>query len=300
MSEKNYAEVQARTFTKWANSHLKGRGITIGNVVGDLGDGISLCYLLESISGEGIQVNKNPKQRIHKIENVNRALKFIEQHDVKLAGTGSEEIVDLNEKMTLGLIWTIILRFVIAGLSEEGMSAKQGLLLWCQKKLETYKPRVNVNDFTNSWVDGLAFCGLIHRHRPDLISMDDRDASNNRQNLQDAFDIAERELGITALLEVGDIADVARPDEKVVMTYVAQYYAYFSSLDKYETSARRIANFLSFQKQIQELIHDYEERARNLQSSSNQKSSEFQNASLSDSYNDTMADIKEFISRISK
>jgi len=294
MSDKNYAEVQARTFTKWANTHFKGRGVALGSVVGDLGDGINLCYLLEAISGESINVNKQPKQRIHKIENVNRALKFIEQHEVKLAGTGAEEIVDLNEKMTLGLIWTIILRFVIAGLSEEGMSAKQGLLLWCQKKLEPYKPRVNVENFTSSWQDGLAFCGLIHRHRPDLISMDDRDSGNARQNLHDAFEIAERELGIPKLLDVEDICDVARPDEKSVMTYVAQYYAYFSGLDKYETSARRISNFLLFQKQVGELIHDYEERTRALQSLANEKSDEFHNSHLSDSYTQTISAIYEF------
>jgi len=66
----------------------------------------------------------------------------------------------MNEKMTLGLIWTIILKFVIAGLSEEGMSAKQGLLLWCQKKLEPYKTKAQVENFTSYWTDGLAFCGL--------------------------------------------------------------------------------------------------------------------------------------------
>lgn len=63
------------------------------------------------------------------------------------------------------MLWTIILRFAIAGLSEEGMSAKQGLLLWCQRKTEPYN-NVDVKDFSASFHDGLAFCALIHRHRP--------------------------------------------------------------------------------------------------------------------------------------
>jgi len=196
--------------------------------------------------------------------------------------------------MTLGLIWTVILRFVIAGLSEEGMSAKQGLLLWCQKKTQPYKPKVHIENFTSSWQDGLGFCALIHRHRPDLISMEGRDSSTAVQNLTDAFEIAERDLGIAKLLDVSDLVDVARPDEKSVMTYVAQYYRYFSSLDKNEIFGKRISNFLMFQKEIGDLQHDYEERTRILQGEANEKSEEFHQSTVSEDYNATINHITQF------
>ena len=51
--------------------------------------------------------------RFHKIANVNKALDFIASKGVKLVSIGAEEIVDGNVKMTLGMIWTIILRFAI-------------------------------------------------------------------------------------------------------------------------------------------------------------------------------------------
>lgn len=77
--------------------------------------------LLEVISGETLAKPDRGKMRFHKIANVNKALDFIASKGVKLVSIGAEEIVDGNTKMTLGLIWTIILRFAIQDISVEGM-----------------------------------------------------------------------------------------------------------------------------------------------------------------------------------
>ena len=58
---------------------------------------------------------------------------------VNLENIGSEDIVDGNPRLTLGLIWTIILRFEIEDIqledeTSEMRSAKEALLLWCQRK----------------------------------------------------------------------------------------------------------------------------------------------------------------------
>jgi hypothetical protein len=65
---------------------------------------------------------------------------------IRISNSPFLEIVDGNVKMTLGMIWTIILRFAIQDISVEEMTAKEGLLLWCQRKTAPYK-NVNVQNF---------------------------------------------------------------------------------------------------------------------------------------------------------
>jgi hypothetical protein len=273
--------------------HLAKCGHSIEDVTTGFTSGVELIHLLQVISDETIpRFNKNPKMRIQKIENLNTALKFISDHDVKLASIGSEEIADGNAKLTLGMIWTIILRFAISGLSEEGVSAKQGLLLWVQKKTQGYKG-VNVQDFSESFKDGLAFDALIHHHRPDLLSFDEMDPANPASNLDSAFDAGEK-LGVPKLLDTADIVEMDRPDERSIMTYCAALYKVFSSYDKVDTAARRLGKFLGFSKQVEDMKHDYIERATRLSMSASQKTEELGSTQVAQDYASVRQQIAAF------
>uniref|UniRef100_A0A8B9EDF4 Actinin alpha 4 n=1 Tax=Anser cygnoides TaxID=8845 RepID=A0A8B9EDF4_ANSCY len=219
------------TFTAWCNSHLRKAGTQIENIDEDFRDGLKLMLLLEVISGERLPKPERGKMRVHKINNVNKALDFIASKGVKLVSIGAEEIVDGNAKMTLGMIWTIILRFAIQDISVEETSAKEGLLLWCQRKTAPYK-NVNVQNFHISWKDGLAFNALIHRHRPELIEYDKLRKDDPVTNLNNAFEVAEKYLDIPKMLDAEDIVGTLRPDEKAIMTYVSCFYHAFSGAQK--------------------------------------------------------------------
>ena len=195
---------QRKTFTAWCNSHLRKAGTQIEEINEDFCNGLKLMLLLEVISSEQLPKPDRGKMRFHKIANVNKALGFIQSKGVKLVSIGAEEIVDGNLKMTLGMIWTIILRFAIQDISVEEMSAKEGLLLWCQRKTQPYK-NVHVQNFHMSFKDGLAFCALIHRHRPELIDYDKLSKDDPVHNLNYAFDVAEKHLDIPRMLDAEGI-----------------------------------------------------------------------------------------------
>ncbi|XP_058449806.1 alpha-actinin, sarcomeric isoform X2 [Malaya genurostris] len=254
---------QKKTFTAWCNSHLRKAGTSIENIEEDFRNGLKLMLLLEVISGETLPKPDRGKMRFHKIANVNKALDFIASKGVKLVSIGAEEIVDGNLKMTLGMIWTIILRFAIQDISVEEMTAKEGLLLWCQRKTAPYK-NVNVQNFHLSFKDGLAFCALIHRHRPDLIDYSKLSKDNPLENLNTAFDVAEKYLDIPRMLDPDDLQNTAMPDERAVMTYVSSYYHCFSGAQKAETAANRICKVLKVNQENERLMEEYERLASDL------------------------------------
>ncbi|XP_064176685.1 alpha-actinin-2 isoform X5 [Anguilla rostrata] len=254
---------QRKTFTAWCNSHLRKAGTQIENIEDDFRNGLKLMLLLEVISGERLPKPDRGKMRFHKIANVNHALDYITSKGVKLVSIGAEEIVDGNVKMTLGMIWTIILRFAIQDISVEETSAKEGLLLWCQRKTAPYR-NVNVQNFHVSWKDGLAFCALIHRHRPDLIDYSKLNKDDPLGNLNLALEIAEKHLDIPKMLDAEDIVNSTRPDEKAIMTYVSCYYHAFAGAQKAETAANRICKILGVNQENEKLMEEYEKLASEL------------------------------------
>ncbi|XP_070961115.1 plectin isoform X11 [Oncorhynchus clarkii lewisi] len=222
--------VQKKTFTKWVNKHLikhwkaeSQRQVT--DLYEDLRDGHNLISLLEVLSGETLPREKG-RMRFHKLQNVQMALDFLKHRQVKLVNIRNDDIADGNPKLTLGLIWTIILHFQISDIQVNGqsdnMTAKEKLLMWSQSMVEGYQG-IRCDNFTTSWRDGKLFSAVIHKHQPRLIDMSKVYRQTNVQNLEYAFNVAETDLGVTRLLDPEDV-DVPHPDEKSIITYVSSLY----------------------------------------------------------------------------
>ncbi|XP_055855310.1 microtubule-actin cross-linking factor 1 isoform X30 [Episyrphus balteatus] len=245
--------IQKKTFTKWVNKHLKkhwkyaktytmlhvcvyvngspccpqSANRRVVDLFEDLRDGHNLLSLLEVLSGEHLPREKG-KMRFHMLQNAQMALDFLRFKKIKLVNIRAEDIVDGNPKLTLGLIWTIILHFQISDIvvgKEDNVSAREALLRWARRSTARY-PGVRVNDFTGSWRDGLAFSALVHRNRPDLLDWRKARTDRPRERLESAFSIVEKEYGVTRLLDPEDV-DTNEPDEKSLITYISSLYDVF-------------------------------------------------------------------------
>ncbi|KAJ0295573.1 hypothetical protein COL5a_009382 [Colletotrichum fioriniae] len=292
--QQKWITVQQKTFTKWMNTKLEARSLEVKDLVTDLSDGVLLIHLLECLSNDTLgRYASKPKLRVQRFENANTALDFIKGRGIQMTNIGAEDVVDGNRKIILGLIWTLILRFTISDINEEGMTAKEGLLLWCQRKTACYD-EVDVRDFSGSWNDGLAFCALLDIHRPDLIDYDALDKSDRRGNMQMAFDIAHKEIGIPKLLDVEDVCDVAKPDERSLMTYIAYWFHAFSQMEKVENAGRRVEKFVNNMAGAWDMQSAYERRMRELLRQIKEQIEKWQQATFEGTYADAKAQANEF------
>ncbi|XP_014438383.1 calmin isoform X2 [Tupaia chinensis] len=262
--------VQKRTFTRWINLHLEkcNPPLEVKDLFVDIQDGKILMALLEVLSGRNLlHEYKSSSHRIFRLNNIAKALKFLEDSNVKLVSIDAAEIADGNPSLVLGLIWNIILFFQIKELTgnlsrnspssslspgsggtdsdssfpptptaersvaisvKDQRKAIKTLLTWVQRKTRKYG--VAVQDFAGSWRSGLAFLAVIKAIDPSLVDMKQALEDSMRENLEKAFSIAQDALHIPRLLEPEDIM-VDTPDEQSIVTYVAQFLERFPEVE---------------------------------------------------------------------
>uniref|UniRef100_A0A8D8LKE0 Protein detached n=2 Tax=Cacopsylla melanoneura TaxID=428564 RepID=A0A8D8LKE0_9HEMI len=218
-------DVQKKTFTKWINSQLlkDGKNGQIENLFVDFQDGNKLLSLLEVLTGNKYNREKG-NMRVHHINNINRALRILENNNVKLVNISSNDIVDGNSKLILGLVWSIILHWQVHYHLKDLMAESQQtnlektLLSWCRHNTKNY-PNVDIKNFTSSWTDGLAFNALLHNFRSDLFEFDAVCRMHPNGRIDHAFNMATSHFSIERLLDPEDV-NTSTPDKKSIMMYV--------------------------------------------------------------------------------
>ncbi|XP_075774695.1 smoothelin-like, partial [Pelodiscus sinensis] len=102
-------------------------------------------------------------------------------------------------------------------------SIKQMLLDWCRVKTRGYE-HVDIQNFSSSWSDGMAFCALVHNFFPEAFDYAQLSPQDRRRNFEVAFSSAEKHTDCPQLLDVEDMVRMREPDWKCVYTYIQEFY----------------------------------------------------------------------------
>ena len=171
---------------------------------------------------------EEPKMEIHCKENLKTAFDFMRNKGLQLDIIGGDDIAGGNEKLTLGLVWTLIVSFQVEDIQLDGVSGKDGLMLWCQRQC----PTIEVKDFSKTWRNGIAFCTIMHRFRPDAFNLEALDPRNGMENMELALSTAENHFGVDRLFDPEDVVMAEKPDEKIVLTYLSQVFCALAKFTK--------------------------------------------------------------------
>lgn len=114
--------------------------------------------------------------------------------------------------------------------------------------------------------------------------------------MQLAFDIAHKEIGIPDLLDVEDVCDVAKPDERSLMTYIAYWFHAFSQMEKVENAGRRVEKFVNNMQGAWEMQSAYERRMAELLKQIREQIEQWQLAIFEGTYVDAKKQATEFAS----
>lgn len=116
---------------------------------------------------------------------------------VQLVNAGPEDITKGNGKIILGVIWGMIVRFQLGEISLDGISGKEGLLLWCQRMMAPYDD-IKVNNFHRDWANGRAFLCLLEKTYPGCLAeyggLEKLTVDNQAENLAIAFKVADEQV----------------------------------------------------------------------------------------------------------
>eukprot|EP00037_Helgoeca_nana_P027062 m.307790 g.307790 ORF g.307790 m.307790 type:complete len:417 (+) comp27394_c0_seq1:80-1330(+) len=246
MEKSSWVEVQSDTFVKWVNSELrqvKGFEGRVEDLAKDFQSGVILIELITKVVGKqfGMKVIRQPKFKMHEMENLNCAFKYLSENEVKLVNIGPEDVYDGRLKLILGLLWTLISNFSIVhrlrGDPENKMGAKQLLLQWVNSKVSP----TFVQNFKSDWRDGKVLARLTNvlgreiyvrsvaghdapgvRAEADMVPQALIDSGDTDALVSATIVTAEKRLCVTQLLDAATIQSDACDDHSM-MTYISLF-----------------------------------------------------------------------------
>lgn len=228
----DWVPLQVKVFTRWVNSQLKDKPeFKVSDITKDLADGVSLVELAEYLTASNPPRSwaQNPKYDVEKVQNCDLAIDMFTKDGVKLVGISGKDVHDDNEKLILGLIWSLILHYSI-NQSVEQINAdskenvtntnapknnKDALMQWAINRTSHYPNIHNFSPFD------LSLCALLDSYVPEKINyycLNPQDSTHNSKLATDTMN----ELGIPVFVYPEDIsAHGNQVDSKTLLTQLS-------------------------------------------------------------------------------
>ena len=267
--ENTWVRVQELAFTQWMDEALKKRGMEVTDLRTDLEDGLRLIAFFEVLCGHPMpeRYDKQPVQRIQKINNLSLALKFLDRDmGVRNPGCSAEDIIDADKKgikLILGLLWVLYRKYrMAAGLGEGGSKKAREedmLLEWVRNVLTAkgFEEEAGlVQSFRSSFNDGRVFLALAKCFDGDAETFDYEEEREKapKERLETAFGYAESNMGVAHLLDATEVA-ADRMDERALALYTSLFYHAFKTrteMDEMQRTMGERSEQLELQKKGKE------------------------------------------------
>lgn len=249
--------LQIKVFSRWVTKELKGfSNSNIQDVTKDLSNGVALVELAEVLTHRNAPHlwDHKPTMKVENVQNCDLALDMFIKDGVKLVGISGKDISDNNQKLIMGLIWSLILHYSIdnsmllnSSLNETKINnqlsnpqikpnynPQDELLSWAIHHTNKYQ---NVNNFEPY---DLAMCALLDSFYPDKIKFNSLEADDHEHNAKLVFDVMN-ELGIACFIYPEDLKkNQYKVDERTLLTQLAAV-KYVSDENEIQQKGREIA-----------------------------------------------------------
>ncbi|KAI5186846.1 actinin alpha 1/4 [Nematocida homosporus] len=235
MTEDTWETVQIRTFVNWVNAKLlKGSDryklekpetiynfTPISNFPADFQDGTRLLALIYSLTGSIFNYNKKPTLIVQKRDNLEKVINYLKRCNIEMINIGAADIQEGSIKLTLALLWRLIIAFSLQELKEEignDKDLRARIMHWCRRKTERYG-KVNIADFDKSWRDGLALSALVHAD----VGGFTYDEGTPEYLATRALNLAQSSMDVPLLITGRDLVS-GLCDDKSLLTYLLGLY----------------------------------------------------------------------------
>jgi len=220
---KDMDETQEKVFTRISNAYLRSKGLRIEDgelCKGALDDGVILYHLANVLTGKDVGRLDIPKTRAHKLNNLVTTLSFLKNEGFRVTGIGAEDILNRNEKLILGLMWSLLLQYHVKGDS----------LTRAKQDLANFVEDLGVNSsFLSRKSSAAERTGLNWKALKDIVNnlapgsvTEEMCRGNELENTQKVMEAAEVFLGIPHILDAKDLVS-DKVDEKATMSYLSYF-----------------------------------------------------------------------------